>query len=110
MALEKFRDSLRVLHVSLHAQGQGFQPFQELPRRDGLLAGTKVSQDPRAGFGDKSQRPKIIGIYNVVIGRVWFCKVPKSAALAPVEFTPVDDDTSDRCPMSTDEFGRRMSN
>src|SRR5829696_6778699 len=97
MALEKFRRRLRVLHVFVHAQGQGFQSLQELPGGDGLLAAAEIPHDTGAGFGDERKWTEILCVDHVVISVIGVCEILESSAPAPVEFPLIDNDAPNGC-------------
>ena len=109
MRLKIFGNGLRVLHVTVNAQVEGFEPEQGLPCVERRLAGAEITQNLHTCFDRKrgKSRGGDGGIYESVIRRIGRVEILK-LAVAPIVIAAVHDDTANGCAVARDELGGRV--
>ncbi len=108
--IEPLGDRLSVLHVALHAQGQGLDALEELP---GALRGDRraeVTQELHAGLDDVGNAvAEGVGVAHAVVGRVGVGEAGEAInVLRPRELAAVHDDAGHDGAVTAEELGRRV--
>ena len=101
----------RIAGVALQTQVQGLKPLKEEEAIEWRQRCADVTHPLKANFqhkGDASQRLREVGKDEAVIAGIRFRKAREPTGAKPVKLARIDNDTTNRVAVATDELGRRM--
>lgn len=109
--LEPTSESNGVACMSLTTQTQRLQTQQKLLRCKGVQCRAYVAENLNTDTDGKGKRSAGLPELQAVIALSWLIELGESCSiLTPVEFTAVDDNAGNSCPVSANPFGCAVHN
>ena len=94
-----------VLHMTLHTQTQCLDTLQEDEGVEGRDGSTCIAQDDGTDAGDVSGSAYSVGKYDAMIRGIGLGEGGELVVLFPIELATIDDDTTQRGPVTTEDLG-----
>lgn len=103
VVFQEFRHLLRIGHMPVHAQAEGFDALDRLPTVERGLASADVAQRLHPRLEDEGRRTQV-GVDQPMIAGVWLCEIGETA-VAPIKVAPIHNHAANGGAVPADELG-----